>query len=1128
MATNQPDVRIRLSAEGVKEVVQALKQVQAQAGKSAQQANSVGGGMAAASQGVAALKGAVGALAAAAAGLAVLDKMKDWAAHGVALNASYEKANVGLAGVLASQAKLVDGSGQVLKGQDAYAAAVQLSADYMEGLQEKAAAAGVDYASLAAQSRVLVFTGLNAGIKDMDKLQQLTVASAKMMTTFGEDVESTSEQLKNLLRGEGSDITDALGIDDDTLKRWKDQGTLVDQVLKRINASEAATKAYANSWAGLTGRMKAALNTLTQGAFSGMFAKLKTGVASALDALTGGTGKLRPEVQAVADTVNRIASTIGGAIAAGVAAFGEGMRSAGTWLTANSKTVEAIASSFNTVAGFVGQIAQGLGGVVGQMNLLTRAAGVVSMLFNTIAGYVNLTQQGIAKVLTLTAKDDAQRVYFENEAALAGKRAKLNERAATEGLKTAITGEAPAAGAAGNQAQTGKNKNKTRVGGSSLPSLPNAGAAAAAKAQADAIEQLKLAAADREAKLEQIRAKAAAAVAQETYNQGKQALVDYNAARLAAINAEADAELKVLQAQLARAKAMPTLNSEEAAQKKLAVYQAETALKAREAQRDADIAAQTRQNTLDQTALDEELKTVQADIAEKYGERGAAAKAALDAELKATEALLVKQGMAADKIAEYIAKLKAASTAALDFDAASSDIDTATGDADLAKRKVEADKASGKLWGFEAAAKVAAIEKERLANLESQAQALADIANGPGGTAEMKKKAADIAVAVEELRASTDEYGKAIASLKDTVETSLSSGLNDMLDQIVDGTATAKVAVRGFVRGLVDSFRKKAQELLIDQAIKPLMSMLMGPLSPQKAADTQRTAADTQRTASTKFEKAVDAFEKAVRNLGRGGSNGELDAILEKLKGANVAKAVSLASTAQEMPLFPSGEQIRDYLSQTADANQGGPWAAMSPAPWAKSAETISSAATSISTGAAALTDGAGQFSSSVSMFESAAGLISTASTLMQTSSSASSSIGTVMSLFSGSGYAKGGLIQGPGSATSDSVPTRLSNGEYVLKASAVKKLGVSTLDMLNATGSLQPLLANSYAAQSIPTVDGGVASSIQQAAGGGTSRIELGLEPGLFAKHIKSTEGQKAVVEVLATRRRSVKKATG
>jgi hypothetical protein len=46
---------------------------------------------------------------------------------------------------------------------------------------------------------------------------------------------------------------------------------------------------------------------------------------------------------------------------------------------------------------------------------------------------------------------------------------------------------------------------------------------------------------------------------------------------------------------------------------------------------------------------------------------------------------------------------------------------------------------------------------------------------------------------------------------------------------------------------------------------------------------------------------------------------------------------------------------------------------------------------------------------------------------------------------------AGGGLINGPGTSRSDSIPARLSNGEYVIQAAAVDHYGTSTFDALNA-----------------------------------------------------------------------------
>ena len=58
------------------------------------------------------------------------------------------------------------------------------------------------------------------------------------------------------------------------------------------------------------------------------------------------------------------------------------------------------------------------------------------------------------------------------------------------------------------------------------------------------------------------------------------------------------------------------------------------------------------------------------------------------------------------------------------------------------------------------------------------------------------------------------------------------------------------------------------------------------------------------------------------------------------------------------------------------------------------------------------------------------------------------------------SGFATGGYVSGAGTGTSDSIPAMLSNGEYVLTAKTVKRLGVDYLDRLNEGKALAPSMA--------------------------------------------------------------------
>ncbi|WP_438391076.1 phage tail tape measure protein [Caballeronia sp. DA-9] len=55
-------------------------------------------------------------------------------------------------------------------------------------------------------------------------------------------------------------------------------------------------------------------------------------------------------------------------------------------------------------------------------------------------------------------------------------------------------------------------------------------------------------------------------------------------------------------------------------------------------------------------------------------------------------------------------------------------------------------------------------------------------------------------------------------------------------------------------------------------------------------------------------------------------------------------------------------------------------------------------------------------------------------------------------------GHATGGFISGPGSGTSDSIMARLSNGEFVMTAAAVKRIGASNLDAMNNGASVHSM----------------------------------------------------------------------
>ncbi len=108
---------------------------------------------------------------------------------------------------------------------------------------------------------------------------------------------------------------------------------------------------------------------------------------------------------------------------------------------------------------------------------------------------------------------------------------------------------------------------------------------------------------------------------------------------------------------------------------------------------------------------------------------------------------------------------------------------------------------------------------------------------------------------------------------------------------------------------------------------------------------------------------------------------------------------------------------------------------------------------------------------------------------------------------------ADGGLVKGPGSGTSDSIPARLSHGEYVMKADAVSSFGVKNLDAINR-GLKIPSLAN----MPMPRfAEGGPVGMATQRADDSSINLGIGLDEGLILKHLSSKAAGNIILHHLA-----------
>jgi hypothetical protein len=121
-------------------------------------------------------------------------------------------------------------------------------------------------------------------------------------------------------------------------------------------------------------------------------------------------------------------------------------------------------------------------------------------------------------------------------------------------------------------------------------------------------------------------------------------------------------------------------------------------------------------------------------------------------------------------------------------------------------------------------------------------------------------------------------------------------------------------------------------------------------------------------------------------------------------------------------------------------------------------------------------------------------------------------------------GHAEGGLIKGPGGPKSDSIPARLSAGEFVMKADAVQRFGVSGLEAINRGMNPQPFANLQFPKFS----EGGLVGSPGAPGASGAVHLGIALDKGLILQHLSSKDAGRIILDHISNNPKAASKALG
>jgi hypothetical protein len=131
--------------------------------------------------------------------------------------------------------------------------------------------------------------------------------------------------------------------------------------------------------------------------------------------------------------------------------------------------------------------------------------------------------------------------------------------------------------------------------------------------------------------------------------------------------------------------------------------------------------------------------------------------------------------------------------------------------------------------------------------------------------------------------------------------------------------------------------------------------------------------------------------------------------------------------------------------------------------------------------------------------------------------------VGAIAGLFGG--HAEGGHIRGPGTSTSDSIPARLSDGEFVVNAKSVSQPGIlPLLTALNA-GALKGV----HGSTQVPKfASGGQVGGNHIAASPVNFKFVNVLDPSTLGDHLATAEGERGVLNIISKNPSRIRNSLG
>jgi hypothetical protein len=209
------------------------------------------------------------------------------------------------------------------------------------------------------------------------------------------------------------------------------------------------------------------------------------------------------------------------------------------------------------------------------------------------------------------------------------------------------------------------------------------------------------------------------------------------------------------------------------------------------------------------------------------GKRRAAAQAEIEIEKQKLALVLEQSGASDEQVAKELARYTTVKTAEVEFQEQQKSGAAVLQELDDQKAAIQDRVKTGQLFQIQADQQIRDLELQRLPVLQQIADALKQQA-AISGTDENIAKADDFQKKVDQTTVQSNQVGQQVATLKQGLQTSLTSGFANFFTNIVSGTASVGQAFKSLAGSVISSLSQIAAQMLATLLIQKLFGTATG------------------------------------------------------------------------------------------------------------------------------------------------------------------------------------------------------------------------------------------------------------------------------------------------------------